>query len=228
MGLPCLMNRERFLIFGNKIFLYNENMPPGIGLVLIWLVAFLSGAIPFSVWLGRLFIKKDVRNYGDGNPGAMNVFRSGNLILGLVVLILDVSKGVLPVIWAKQSLSYTGWMLMPVAVLPVLGHAFSPFLKFKGGKALAVTLGTWIGLPVWKIPLVAVVVIVAARFMIKPDVWMVSAALLAMGLALLFWMPDGWLVLILLLQTAIILWKYRDELLQRPRWRWTKRAGNQR
>lgn len=200
-------------------------MPPGVGLVFVWLVAFLSGAIPFSVWLGKLAMKKDVRDFGDGNPGAMNVFRSGSFLLGLAVLILDVSKGVLPVVWARQGLNYNGWKLVPVAVLPVLGHAFSPFLKFKGGKALAVTLGTWIGLTVWKIPLIAVVVIVAARFVIEPDVWMVSAALAAMGLALLFWIPDGWLGWILFLQTVIILWKYRGELLQHPRWKWKKQAS---
>mgnify|MGYP001163344776 CR=1 FL=1 len=58
-------------------------------------IAFLCGSIPFSVWLGRLFLRQDVRQYGDGNPGAANVFRAGNQALGLFVLVLDVAKAAL-------------------------------------------------------------------------------------------------------------------------------------
>ncbi len=185
--------------------------------VLASLVAFLSGSLPFSLWIGRLVAKRDVREIGDGNPGATNAFRAGGVSLGIAVLLLDVSKGVLPVVIAKDALGLAGLPLALVAVLAVAGAAFSPFLGFRGGKGLAVTLGTWIGLTIWTIPLVAVVAIVAATLLIEPDAWAVAAALAAMLAGVLLWNPDDWLVVALLLQAVIILWMHRSELARPPR-----------
>ena len=187
---------------------------PWVSAALVSLVAFLSGSLPFASWLGRLVAKKEVRAVGDGNPGATNAFRAGGASLGLSVLLLDVSKGVLPVVLATEVFGLDGWLLASVAVLPVAGAAFSPFLGFQGGKALAVTLGIWIGLTIWTIPLVA---IVAATLLIEPDGWAVAAALAAMLLGVLLWVPDRWLVVAQLLQAGIILWKHRSELAQPPR-----------
>jgi len=194
---------------------------------LVWaalasLVAFVSGSLPFSVWLGRLVAKRDVRDVGDGNPGATNALRAGGVALGAVVLLLDVTKGVLPVVLAREGFGLAGGALAWVAVLPVAGAAFSPFLGFRGGKALAVTLGTWIGLTIWTIPLVAVAAIVTATRLIAPDAWAVAAALAAMLVGVLLWVPDRWLVATLLLQAAVILWKHRAELGDAPR---RKRVG---
>ena len=188
-----------------------------VSAALVSLVAFLSGSLPFASWLGRLVAKKEVRAVGDGNPGAMNAFRAGGASLGLSVLLLDVSKGVLPVVLATEVFGFDGWLLTLVAVLPVAGAAFSPFLGLRGGKALAVTLGTWIGLTIWTIPLVAIVAIVAATLLIEPDGWAVAAALAAMLLGVVLWAPDRWLVVALLLQAGIILWKHRSELARPPR-----------
>ena len=188
-----------------------------VSAALVSIVAFLSGSLPFASWLGRLVAKKEVRAVGDGNPGATNAFRAGGLSLGIAVLLLDVSKGVLPVVFAKEVFGVDGWLLALVAVLPVAGAAFSPFLGFRGGKGLAVTLGTWIGLTLWTIPLIAVVAIVVATLLVEPDAWAVAAALTAMGLGVVLWVPDVWLALALALQAAVILWMHRFELAQNPR-----------
>jgi glycerol-3-phosphate acyltransferase PlsY len=115
---------------------------------LAWTLAgFLLGSIPFSVLLGQLALGRDVRGYGpDGNPGAANAWRAGGLRLGLPVLALDFLKGALPVALARFQSGVDGWALLPVALAPILGHAFSPFLRLQGGKALAVTFGVWTGL----------------------------------------------------------------------------------
>jgi acyl phosphate:glycerol-3-phosphate acyltransferase len=189
-------------------------------LALVSLLAFLSGSLPFAVWTSRVLAKRDLRTVGDGNPGATNAFRAGGVALGTVVLLLDVSKGVLPVVLARV-LGLDGPWLAPVAALTVAGAAFSPFLGFRGGKALAVTLGTWIGLTTWTIPLVAVVAIVAATLLIEPDGWAVAAALAAMLVGVLLWVPDPWWAFALLLQAGIILWKHRVELVRPPRRRRT-------
>jgi len=190
---------------------------PWAAVALAWFVAFASGSLPFSPWLGRLVAKRDVREVGDGNPGATNAYRAGGAGLGLAVLLLDVTKGVLPIVFARDALGLGGWALAAVAVLAVAGAAFSPFLGFRGGKALAVTLGTWIGLTIWTIPLVAVTSLVVATLLIEPNAWAVAVTLVAMLVGVLLWAPGGWPLAALLPQAAIILWKHRAELPRRPR-----------
>ena len=191
-------------------------MHPPIEVALAALVAFLAGSLPFASWISRLVAERDVRTVGDGNPGAMNAFRTGGAAVGVAVLLLDVTKGVLPIVLARDVVGLGGVELALIAVLPVAGAAFSPFLGFRGGKALAVLLGTWIGLTLWTIPLVALGTVVVATLLIEPDGWAVAVALAAMLVGVLLWVPGGWPVLTLLLQAMIVLWKHRAQLAQSP------------
>ena len=107
---------------------------------LAWtLIGFLLGSLPFSVWLGKIVLRTDIRRYGDGNPGGTNVIRAGNCGLGMLAIFLDMLKGAVPVALAYYVFKVDGWPLVPVILAPILGHAFSPFLRFRGGKALAST-----------------------------------------------------------------------------------------
>src|SRR4030067_957815 len=90
-----------------------------------FLIAFLSGSIPFSVWIGRWILKKDIRQYGDKNPGTANVFRAGGRIWGVVALLLDFLKGAIPVGLAYWKYELEGWGLALIAIAPVFGHAYS-------------------------------------------------------------------------------------------------------
>lgn len=181
------------------------------------LVAFLSGSLPFALWVGRLWLRRDVREVGDGNPGATNAYRAGGPVLGAVVLMLDVTKGVLPIVLARDALGLSGVPLALVAALPVAGAAFSPFLGFRGGKALAVLLGSWIGLTLWTIPLIGLATIVVATRRLEPDGWAVAVTLTAMLLGVLLWVPERALLLTLPVQAAIIVWKHRADLAEAPR-----------
>ena len=186
-------------------------------------IAFLSGSLPFAPWLARLVAQRDLREVGDANPGTMNAFRAGGAALGVPVLLLDVTKGVLPIVLARDAFGLSGGGLALVAAMPVAGAAFSPFLGFRGGKALAVTFGTWIGLTLWSIPLLAVVAIVVATVLIEPDGWAVATTLAAMLLGVLLWVPERWLVATLLAQASVILWKHRADLVRPPRRRRRRR-----
>ncbi|NIV30941.1 MAG: hypothetical protein GWN58_16055, partial [Anaerolineae bacterium] len=105
--------------------------------VVLWTgLAYLLGAIPFPFWLGRLAARRDIRSFGDGNPGAINAWKAGGWRVGLPALLLDYLKGAVPVGLAHFQYSLSGWCLVPVALAPVLGHASTPFLKFRGGKAV--------------------------------------------------------------------------------------------
>lgn len=192
-------------------------MNPPVEVALAALVAFVSGSLPFAPWIARLVAKRDLRTVGDGNPGATNAFRAGGPAVGVAVLMLEVSKGVLPVVFARDALGLDGVALALVAALPVAGAAFSPFLGFNGGKALAALLGTWIALTLWTIPLVALGTVIVATRSIEPDGWAVAIALAAMLVGVLLWVPGGWPVATLVLQSAIILWKHRTQLAETPR-----------
>jgi acyl phosphate:glycerol-3-phosphate acyltransferase len=130
-------------------------------LTLAWmsLGAFTLGSLPFSVWLGRLFLHKDIRIFGDHNPGAANIFRAGSPVLGMAAVLLDIGKGVPFILLARANgMSQTQTVL--VGICAILGHAFSPFLRFHGGKGVAVTFGVLIGLgnPHWLFPFCAAAV----------------------------------------------------------------------
>ena len=113
----------------------------------IWIAAGLVlGSLPLPFWMGKVFLHKDIRKYGDGAPGATNLARAGSKLLYVIAGPLDAFKGAIPV-WLAQLLSgVDGWGLAAVAVAPVLANAFTPFLKFRGGMSVAVTYGIWLGL----------------------------------------------------------------------------------
>jgi glycerol-3-phosphate acyltransferase PlsY len=182
-------------------------------------IAFVCGSLPFSVWLGKLFMGLDVRQYGDGNPGASNVFRSGSKIAGLLALILDVTKAAAPVGLAYHNLGIGGIPMFLIAIAPVLGHVFSPFLGFRGGKALAVSLGVWIGLTIWKASLAGVVGASAGLLFTSTAGWAVMVGLAAVLMALLIWMPDPLFLAVWVGVSLILMWTHRADLSRRPRWR---------
>lgn len=108
--------------------------------------AFLSGSLMFSYWLG-LMARHNLKQVGDGNPGALNLWKAAGYQIGLAGIILDFLKGYLVLVWILgfnlENARVQGYAFIPVALAPIVGHAFSPFLKGKGGKAIAVTFGVW-------------------------------------------------------------------------------------
>ena len=107
-------------------------------LVLIILVSYLLGSIPFGLILTKIFLKKDIREIGSGNIGATNVLRTGNKVIGYLTLILDVLKAVTPVLYIKFNFPE----LVYISSLSVfIGHVFPLWLKFKGGKGVATYVG---------------------------------------------------------------------------------------
>jgi glycerol-3-phosphate acyltransferase PlsY len=114
--------------------------------VLLAIGAFWLGACPFSVWVGRWLLSKNILRYGDGNPGAANVFRAGDVKTGLFALSLDMAKGAPFVLAANLLFGLPTPIVLAIGLSAILGHAFSPVLGFKGGKSVAVTFGVLIAL----------------------------------------------------------------------------------
>jgi len=194
---------------------------------LVWtFVAYLSGSIPFSVWLGRMALHTDIRSYGDHNPGATNVARAGGWQLGALALLLDMLKGAIPVGSAWYWGGLSGWSLVPVALAPVLGHAYSPFLRFRGGKALAVTMGVWGGLTLGEGPLVLGMLLLLWYAVITIDGWAVLLTGLSFGAYLLLTDAEAYLLAIWAGNILIVAWKHRTDLAFVPQLRpWLKKIG---
>jgi glycerol-3-phosphate acyltransferase PlsY len=119
---------------------------------LIFILAYLLGSIPFSIWIGIAFFRKDVRMEGSGNAGTTNTFRVLGWKAGIPVFFLDALKGwvaiylihILPDGYIKQEYYY--YLACAQAFAVVLGHVFPLFAGFKGGKGVATLLGIGIAL----------------------------------------------------------------------------------
>lgn len=182
--------------------------------VLMICLAFVCGSLPFSVWIGKLLLGKEIRQLGDGNPGAANVFRTGNTAAGILALMLDISKAAAPVGVSYFNLGIRGFPILLIAIAPILGHTFSPFLGFRGGKAIASTLGIWIGLTLWKASLPGVIGAVIGITLFTPAGWSVMAAMTAILMVLLIWLPDPILLGVWVLDTLILTWTHRHDMQQ--------------
>lgn len=112
--------------------------------LIILLCAYLVGAIPCGVLLTRFFGSGDIRNAGSGNIGATNVYRVAGKKLGILTLIGDLLKGLIPVALVKFGLLLPEWGVAAVAVAAFLGHCFPIYLRFKGGKGVATALGIYL------------------------------------------------------------------------------------
>ncbi|MBZ0111477.1 MAG: glycerol-3-phosphate 1-O-acyltransferase PlsY [Thermoanaerobaculia bacterium] len=111
-------------------------------------VAYLVGSIPFSVYLVRWATGQDVRQAGSGNPGATNALRLAGPKVGILTLLCDVTKGILPVT-AGRILGVEPLGLGLIAVAVVVGHVYSVLLGFRGGKGVATAAGALGALSPW-------------------------------------------------------------------------------
>ncbi|MFO7881339.1 MAG: glycerol-3-phosphate acyltransferase [Kosmotogaceae bacterium] len=116
-------------------------------------IQFVSGSIMYSYIFARLK-GIDVRNVRDGNPGSTNLWRAAGWKWGLTALLLDYFKGVLPLaffVWKNEEL-LNPYIVSVAALAGIAGHAFSPMLKLKGGKAVATSFGAWTVMTKWEGP----------------------------------------------------------------------------
>lgn len=185
--------------------------------IIFILFSLFCGSLPFSLWLGKLFFGVDIREVSDGNPGATNVFLAGNFSVGLLALILDISKAALPVGLAYNNLNIRGFPMFLIAIAPMLGNIFSPFLNFKGGKAIAVALGVWIGLTTWKASIPGALGAGIGYLLIAPSVWAVLIGLGTILVTLLIWLPDPLLLSVWIAETILLLWTHRSDLRKTPK-----------
>lgn len=186
---------------------------------MISLCAFWLGACPFSVWIGQWLLGKDIREYGDGNPGAANVFRAGGRKSGCLALVLDVAKGMPFVALAHSFFNLSEVVVIGVALSAILGHAFSPILRLRGGKSIAITFGALLALPQHEMLITFAVFMFLGFLFMESDAWTVmlgSAGSLAYLITTGGVSPES---LFMLCVFAILTLKHFHELRTVPKFR---------
>lgn len=121
-----------------------------VDIVVVMVASYLAGAIPFSYIAGRVFGGIDLRQHGSGNLGASNTYRLLGGRIALAVLVGDIAKGFVPVFFAPAYAPYglvsAHWLMLLAGFFAVIGHMFSLFVGFSGGKGVATTAGAYLAL----------------------------------------------------------------------------------
>lgn len=142
-------NQSKIIFFTLFCFIYN-NMGGMMNLIIMCIFAYFLGSVPNAVWVGKVFKNVDVREHGSKNAGSTNAARVLGAKLGILVLVLDVLKGVIPTYLALgintlgNMTDIAGIDPIIIGIIAILGHTFSIFLKFNGGKGVATTLGVFL------------------------------------------------------------------------------------
>jgi glycerol-3-phosphate acyltransferase PlsY len=187
-------------------------MPIAINLSVLTL-AYLSGAIPFGVVIGRLFRGSDLRKVGSGSTGTTNALRSFGVKISVLVLIGDVLKGALPVVLARWF-DGSPWVVGAVAVLTVVGHCWSPFIEFDGGKGVATGGGALIALQPWVALAVLLMVAIVwwTRYVSLGSIVTAVSIGVALSLAALWDHTPPAIAMAAIAIAAIIVWRHKDNI----------------
>src|SRR5665648_362245 len=110
-----------------------------MNILLICLIGYAIGNISNAYFIGKIFLNKDVRNFGSGNAGATNALRAFGAKIGILVFALDILKGVIAVLIGRYLDAETGQYFAGLMV--IIGHNWPAILKFKGGKGIATSIG---------------------------------------------------------------------------------------
>lgn len=174
----------------------------------LFLLAYLLGSIPSGVWIGKIFYKKDIRNFGSGNSGATNVFRVLGKKPGIAVALIDVLKGtaaaLLPVLF---HVPISGIIIGAVAII---GHVYPLFAQFKGGKAVATSAGVALAYNPWFLLGAAAVFFVILY--VSSMVSFASVTTFLIGSIAAFWVPDWYFRGFIWLITILIVYRHLSNI----------------
>lgn len=181
--------------------------------VLVLIGSYALGSLPVGLWIARWWAGIDVREHGSGNIGATNVYRVVGRPAGVVVFVLDVCKGLAPPL-AAAGLGLVGLWQVGAGLAAILGHTVSPFLRFRGGKGIATSLGVLFGVA-WKVGWTAWAmwgVVLAATGYVSAASIVASVSLAP--LTVLFYPHDTARLVFALLAGGMSLYKHRANMVR--------------
>jgi len=177
-------------------------------LILI-VLGYVLGSLPFAVIVSRLFGLDDPRSYGSGNPGATNVLRSGSKAAAILTLLGDAAKGWLAV-WLAAQVGVASIIFATVGFAALLGHVFPLFLRFKGGKGVATAAGIFLGFSPWLFLACVLVWLTVALVTRYSSLAALCAALAAPLLAL--WLLDEAQALALAAMSVLVIGRHQQNI----------------
>lgn len=175
-------------------------------------LAFFIGGLPFGYLVGKYIYKVDIRQLGSGNIGAINVVRSLGIRWGILVLFLDLFKSYLALTLFKGYLVKDHYLFL-FALLLVLGHDYSPFLNFKGGKGVATSIGIYLALYpialIWAVPIYLLLLLVSGY----PSVASLIS-LLSIPLIVYLYKSPSYLIILSLALFLITLLRHKENIVR--------------
>lgn len=195
----------------------------------LFVAAFLLGSIPFGLIISKVFYHTDIREHGSGNIGTTNAIRTMGKVGGYSVFVLDFGKGLLSGVlaWAFSWYLLPGGGLEPGSLVSydtmltvaflgcVWGHIFSPWLKFKGGKGIAVAVGClfvvfgWVG--AWLELAIFIVLVVATKYV---SVGSIAAAVACPFFSLYYFWGDWAAVALCTIAGLTVVWAHRENIVR--------------
>ena len=185
--------------------------------LVVLLLAYLLGSIPFGFLLVKLKSGSDIREVGSGGTGATNVSRKAGKAAGILTLALDALKGFVAV-WLARWLGGDAWVVAGAAVLAVVGHCFPVWLKFKAGKGVATGLGVFLAIaPVAALCAFALFILIVA----KTRYISLGSIVGSLVMLPLIWFWNGWvwpspyliqMLVAITIVAAVIVFKHSDNI----------------
>lgn len=191
-----------------------------LSVIIYALFIYILGSIPNALWIGKKFKNLDIRTMGSGNLGATNATRYLGKKLGFFVLSLDILKGFIPIFLAKYYFIPKFWynfdkdlLLSIFAFLAILSHSYSIFLKFTGGKSVAIMVGIYIIVfpkAIFLSLLVFVLTIIFIRYVALASIFM-SASMI---IFVIFIYGNIYYIILTILVSLLITYRHKSNLLR--------------
>ncbi|EDO0034627.1 glycerol-3-phosphate 1-O-acyltransferase PlsY [Listeria monocytogenes] len=182
-----------------------------INLILLSLLAYVIGSIPSGLWIGKIFYKKDIRDFGSGNLGATNSFRVLGIKAGSIVTVMDILKGTVATLlpfFFQLNVYHHFWLL--TGAFAIIGHSFPLFAGFRGGKAVATSAGVILAYA----PLLFVAALVVFLVTLKLSKYVSLSSMIGALAALIISLFMGdWILIILVACIALfVIWRHRANI----------------
>ncbi|EHL5790431.1 TPA: glycerol-3-phosphate 1-O-acyltransferase PlsY [Listeria monocytogenes] len=182
-----------------------------INLILLSLLAYVIGSIPSGLWIGKIFYKKDIRDFGSGNLGATNSFRVLGIKAGSIVTVMDILKGTVATLlpfFFQLNVDHHFWLL--TGAFAIIGHSFPLFAGFRGGKAVATSAGVILAYA----PLLFVAALVVFLVTLKVSKYVSLSSMVGALAALIIslFMGDWILIILVACITLFVIWRHRANI----------------
>ena len=185
-----------------------------MSLVLWIIISFVSASVPWSLILGYIFSNKDIRTVGDKNPGGTNTLKLSGIKVGLMAIFLDISKSFFPV-YFSLFYGFVGYELILICLAAISGSIFSPFLKFNGGKSLAVSCGIWLAISSGIIGPLICLMMAFSHLIQKTHIWTILFGWLGILIWVLIFSFELEYVTIFFINFILVMYKHRKEFNQK-------------